>query len=333
MRFGTAPKAATNARAATSSPVTYGAWRAVKMGGGGFMQNVVFTSKPNVLYAYADVTGPWRSDDGGNRWRALYGALPARSAYGVRSLNVDPRDENTLLIACGSQWTSTDGIYHSTDGGKSWKKVLEAKFYANESYRSAGVLLARDPKNPDRILAAAGGDGVFASSDNGLTWQKTGAEGIYPTDLKFDAANSNRVWLCTAAQEKIWRDGKQISLAGGFWQSEDGGASWRKAVDESPVEMLQDPSDPARWFGLFGSESVRVSRDGGATWNEFSKGLNIGRESGSVSEQRYQGLGAGPDFIVIASRRGTFYRLDKAPIAGAKSSAKASWKTTKANAG
>ncbi len=294
-----------------SAPVTYGAWRAVKMGGGGFMQNIVFSGKPNVLYAYADVTGPWRSDDGGKRWRALYGSLPSRSAYGVRSLDVDPRDENTLLIASGSQWTGTDGIYRSTDGGKSWKKVLEAKFYANESQRSAGVLLARDPKNPDRILAAAGGDGVFASNDNGLTWQKTGAEGLYSTDLKFDTANSQRVWLSAVAQEKIWRDGKQISLAGGFWQSDDGGASWRKISDQGPSEIVQDPSDPTRLFGLFGGETVRLSRDGGASWSDFSKGLNIGNQSGAVSEQRYQGLGAGPDFILVASRRGTFYRLDK----------------------
>jgi photosystem II stability/assembly factor-like uncharacterized protein len=281
------------------------------MGGGGFMQNVVFTRNPRVLYAYADVTGPWRSDDGGNRWRALYGSLPSRSAYGVRSLVADPRDEDILLIACGSQWTATDGVYRSANGGKSWNRVLEAKFYANESQRSAGVLMARDPKNPDRILAASGGDGIFVSNDNGLTWQKTGAEGLYPTDLKFDATDPQRVWLCAAAQEKMWRDGTQISLAGGFWQSEDGGATWRKIADESPHEVAQDQSDPARWFGLFGGETVRTSRDGGATWSDASKGLHIGGQNGAVSESRYEGLAAGPDFMLVASRRGTFYRLDK----------------------
>ena len=299
-------RAQTVASSPQSAPVTYGPWRAVKMGGGGFMQNIVFSSKPNVLYAYADVTGPWRSDDSGKRWRALYGALPSRTAYGVRSLSVDPRDENTLIIACGSQWTSTDGIYRSTDGGKSWKKVLEAKFYANESGRASGVLLARDPKNPARILAAAGGDGVFASNDNGLTWQKMGAEGIYPTDLKIDASNPNRVWLSAQAQEKIWRDGKQISLGGGFWQSEDGGAKWTKTADVAPSEIVQEAS--GRLYGLFEKgRSVRQSEDGGQTWTEKSEGLDLRDQHWMDS---LNALAVGPGFLLTATQRGVFYRLD-----------------------
>ena len=294
--------------AAASPEATYGAWRASHIGGGGFLQNVVFTSHPGVLYAYADVVGPWRSDDGGRRWRALYGTLPPRGAYGVRSLDVDPRDANTLIIASGSQWTGVDGIYRSTDGGKSWQKVLTAQFYANEDQRNAGVVLARSPQNSDHILAISGGDGLFVSRDNGARWEKHGLEGIYPTDLKF-AADGKTVWI-SAKAVKLWRGGKQIDLGGGFFRSQDGGATWNKIADEAPNEVLPDPTAPGRLLGAF-SEDIRASADNGTTWTPFFEGLPIPGGGGAVSEHRFNALAAGPDFVLTASKRGTFYRLNR----------------------
>jgi photosystem II stability/assembly factor-like uncharacterized protein len=313
------PTATNPTIANASSEATYGAWRASHIGGGGFLQNVVFTSNPQVLYAYADVVGPWRSDDGGRRWRALFGNMPARGAYGVRALSVDPRDPNQVLVACGSQWTPSDGIYRSSDGGKSWRKVLVAQFYANEDARSAGFLMARHPRNPDEILAASGGDGVFRSRDNGATWQKIGLENLYPTDLRYDQSNPQRIWL-SARTAEVWSNGKKKNFeTAALFRTDDGGAMWSKVLagekdgrpsnDAIPDEMLQDPRDPATLYGIFGSEWIRRSKDGGATWENFSEGLPRGG-GGAVSNSRFNALAAGPDFILTASRRGNFFRLN-----------------------
>jgi photosystem II stability/assembly factor-like uncharacterized protein len=187
-----------------AQPTTYGAWRAVKIGGGGYLQNVVFTSNPQVLYAYADVAGPWRSDDGGKSWRALYGTLPSLSAYGVRGLLVDPRDPNRVIIGRGGgQWSVPDGLYISNNGGKSWQKTLTAPFNPNEEHRAAGFIMARHPQNLDEVIVAAGHEGVFRSRDNGKMWQSLGQKGLFPTDVRYDRNNGQRIWL-SAQQHKMW---------------------------------------------------------------------------------------------------------------------------------
>jgi photosystem II stability/assembly factor-like uncharacterized protein len=82
------------------------------LGGGGYIQNVVpCPSNPKRFYSYVDVGGVYRSDDGGQNWRMLHGALPPTSGtYEVRGLLVDPRDENRVLIATGSQWAGKEGV-------------------------------------------------------------------------------------------------------------------------------------------------------------------------------------------------------------------------------
>ncbi|MFQ3671720.1 MAG: hypothetical protein SNJ84_09720, partial [Verrucomicrobiia bacterium] len=197
---------------------TYGSWRSSKLGGGGYLGRVVpVPSKPGRLYTYIDVAGCFRSDDDGRTWQMLHGSLPGRLGnYCVRDLNVHPDNPDSLIIAVGTQWAEPEGIYRSTDGGRSWEPVLRARFYGNEDWRWAGLVLARDPRDPNLIYAASAGDGVWRSTDDGQTWEKLGLEGVYPTDFRVDPHNPQRLWLNAAPFAPF--GGKP--LLGGFYRSE-----------------------------------------------------------------------------------------------------------------
>jgi len=164
------------AAAALNAPVHYGAWRSCKIGGSGYIQNIVTTRDPKVLYRYVDVGGIYRSGDGGRRWRMLHGHLPAgEGIYETRGLSVDARDENRILAAIGSQWVERQGVFESRDGGRKWKKVLSARFMGNGDERWTGFLLTRNPRNPDAVVVASESDGVFRSNDsNSLSIERLG---------------------------------------------------------------------------------------------------------------------------------------------------------------
>ncbi|MBV9469404.1 MAG: hypothetical protein JOZ57_09165, partial [Abitibacteriaceae bacterium] len=186
-----------------------------------------------------------------------------------------------------------------------------ASFWGNGSHRWSGFLLQRHPTNPDLVVAATIEGGVWRSADNGITWQQGGATGLFPTDIHFDRANPNRLWLC-AATEKGWVNNKEHTWQGGFFRSDDGGTTWQKVGEEGPYEVLQDPVDAGRLYGTWKETEIRLSRDGGNTWQSFSDGLATKPQDpgDSASDYRYSALAAGPNFVLTASGRGTFYRLN-----------------------
>ena len=139
-------------------PAQYGAWRSCRIGGGGYAQNVVLCpSDPKRCYAYIDVGGIFRSDDGGQTWRMLHGSLPAPGGiYETRGLSVDPRNADVILVAIGSQWAiGPTGVYRSTDGGNDLAEDTGRLFMGNGEDRWAGFLLTRDPKDPTPLSLPA----------------------------------------------------------------------------------------------------------------------------------------------------------------------------------
>lgn len=302
------------AAAMSSASPSYGPWHHSVIGGGGYIQNVVLCpSDPKRAYAYVDNSGIFRSDDGARSWRIIHGGLPVSfGIYDVRGLVVDPRDANRIVAAIGGQWDKPWGLFVSGDGGGTWKQTLTANIFGSDEFREAGFILDRHPQRPDELTVATGGTGVFRSDDNGGTWQKLGMEGVYPTDLRYDRSKPARLWLC--AQPMKMRSGLYPTpMSGGFHRSEDGGATWKKLGDTSPSEILQDPVDAARLYGIFEDTRIRTSTDGGATWSDLSQGLDLaapGQHPIGNHPLRYTALAAGRDFVLTASAMGQFYRLN-----------------------
>src|SRR5947209_1816490 len=137
--------------------------------------------------SYGD--GVYRSDDGGKSWKNV----GLKSSEHIGKILIDPRNSQTVYVAAqGPLWNAGGdrGLYKTTDGGKTWNKVLSI----SENTGVTDVVL--DPRNPDVLLAAAyqrrrhvwtlinGGpeSAIYKSTDGGGNWRKV-TTGLPKTDL------------------------------------------------------------------------------------------------------------------------------------------------------
>src|SRR6185437_8887974 len=154
-------------------------WRPIGPYTGGRVVTVTgVASNPNLLYAGAVGGGVWKSTNEGVTWRNISdGKIPGPSSS-IGAIAVAPSDANVLYAGPGepdirSDVFPGDGVYQSTDAGKSWQ-------YAGlrETHSTSAIVV--DPKNADIIYAASMGHvfapnperGVFKSSDGGKSWKK-----------------------------------------------------------------------------------------------------------------------------------------------------------------
>src|SRR5581483_7539475 len=176
--------------------------------------------------------GVYRSDDGGKSWKNL----GLKSSEHIGKIVIDPRDSNTVYVAAqGPLWGpgGDRGLYKTTDGGKSWKKVLSI------SVNTGVTDVVLDPRNPDVLLAAAyqrrrhvwtlidGGpeSALYHSADAGKTWAKV-KSGLPDTEL-------GRIGLAVAPSDPdvVYAIVEAADKKGGIFRSSDWGVTWEKRND------------------------------------------------------------------------------------------------------
>ncbi|RMD94329.1 MAG: sialidase, partial [Calditrichaeota bacterium] len=129
----------------------------------------------NTYYAGAASGGLWKSTDGGINWKPIFDDQPAQS---VSALAIAPSDENVVWAGTGETFIRSNisignGVYKSTDAGKTWHHMGLEK-----TGRIARIVI--DPRNPDIVFAAALGHcygpqqerGVYRTLDGGKTWER-----------------------------------------------------------------------------------------------------------------------------------------------------------------
>jgi len=242
----------------------------------------------NVIYAGAASGGIWKSLDGGIHWDPIFDDQEAQS---VSSLAMAPSDPNIIWAGTGETFVRSnisigDGIYKSTDGGKTWQNMGLKK-----SGRIGRILI--DPRNPDIVFAAALGHcygpqqerGVYRTTNGGKTWDRvlfvdedTGA-----SDIAMDPNNPRNIiagmwpikiktWLRTSG-------GPQ----GGLFLSKDGGTTWKKlkgnGLPKPPtgkIGVAYAPSNSNYIYALIETAQddfagvLWRSEDGGETWSLIS---------------------------------------------------------------
>jgi photosystem II stability/assembly factor-like uncharacterized protein len=202
-------------------------------------------SDPNIIYVGSgeglqrpDLSvgdGMYKTTDGGRTWRRL----GLRDGQQIPAILVDPRDPNRVFVAVlGHPYgaNSERGIFRSTDGGESWKKVL----YKDEN--TGGMDLAFDPQDPRIVYAVlwaarqgpwengawqGPGSGLFKSTDGGDTWRPltkglpTFAEGLGRIGIGMAPGDRNRMYALVDAKD------------GGLFRSDDAGESWERVNSEN----------------------------------------------------------------------------------------------------
>lgn len=224
--------------------------------------------------------GVYRSTDEGKTWKHL----GLEDSHDIPRLAVDPRDPDTCYVAAlGHLWgpNETRGLYKTTDGGATWKKILGE----GSEVGCCDVIL--DPANPDTVYAAlyvrrrtgwsyvsgGPGGGLFKSTDGGATWTKLG-NGL-PTNtgrVGFDvyAGDTRKLIACIEATDgggNSIRDDRM--RGGGVFRSDDGGETWRRMSHRSPrafyfSKIKFDPADENRVYML--GWTTEISDDGGDTF-------------------------------------------------------------------
>ena len=205
--------------------------------------------------------GVYRSDDGGDTWRHL-GLEDTRH---IGRVMVHPDDPDVAWVAAqGNLWRGSDerGVYKTTDGGDSWRKVL-----AGANQWTGATDLALDPSNSNVLYAAmyqrlrrtwgfnggGPGSGIFRSTDGGESWTEI-TEGI-------PAGDKGRIGLAVTASDPsvVMATIEHGTGEGtGTYRSEDGGDSWTKVNDLNPRPMYYskifiDPNEADRVYILGGS--------------------------------------------------------------------------------
>ena len=226
--------------------------------------------------------GVYKSLDGGKTWNAM-GLEKTRH---IHRIIVDPTNPDVVYVgAIGSPWGEHPerGVFKTTDGGKTWNKIL----FANNKTGVADMVM--DPTNPNKILVAlwehkrdpwffksgGKGSGLHMTHDGGKTWKKlTDEDGLPKGDL-------GRVGIAIAPNKTNIIYALIEAKKNALYKSEDGGFTWKKVNDKNDIgnrpfyysEIYVDPQNENRVYSVF--TYVNVSEDGGKNFNQLMPAYGV----------------------------------------------------------
>jgi photosystem II stability/assembly factor-like uncharacterized protein len=235
--------------------------------------------------------GIYRSDDGGENWTNL----GLRESEHIVKILVDPSATNTVYVCVpGKLWSDSDerGVYKTTDGGKTWTKVLKGG-----NLSTGCSMLAMDPSNAKTLYAGmwdfrrkgwtfrSGGDsttapsasGLFKTTDGGATW----------TELPAGSAGLPRkpwgrvaVAVAPSKPDIVYAFIEAVPPLNALYRSDNGGKTWQM-LDRSQnmiwrpfyfANLIVDPGNPDRVYKPDGG--LIVSTDGGKSFSGISGGAH-----------------------------------------------------------
>lgn len=218
--------------------------------------------------------GIYKTLDGGRTWKCL----GLENTRYIHRIIIHPRNPDIVYVgAIGSPWGPSEdrGVYKTTDGGLSWKKIL----YVNGHTGVADMIA--DPTNPDKLFVAmwdhhrqpwffrsgGPGSGLYLTVDGGQSWKKLGEKDGLPSGdlgrmgLAIPRNKPSYVYAIVESKNKY-----------GLYRSEDGGYSFSlrgdKEIGDRPfyyAEIYADPKNENRLYTLF--SNVNVSEDGGKSFS------------------------------------------------------------------
>ena len=234
----------------------------------------VGTGEGNPRNSQSSGGGLFKSVDGGKSFQ-LVGLKETKH---IHRIVIDSRNPNTVYVAAiGVAWGDSPhrGVYKTTDGGKTWSKVL----YNNE--RTGAADLVMDPVNPNKLICAmweyrrwpwifkSGGEGsgMYVTLDGGETWTKRTSEDGLPEGelgrmgIAIAPGNPKKVYALIENKAK-----------NGLYGSNDGGFKWFKISEDENIgnrpfyysDLFVDPFNDQTLYSLW--TLVSKSTDGGKTW-------------------------------------------------------------------
>ncbi|MEJ2184407.1 MAG: glycosyl hydrolase [Gemmatimonadota bacterium] len=271
-------------------------WRNIGPDRGGRSQAIAGSpSRPDEYYFGAVGGGVWKTTDGGETWRPVTDGQLNSSSVGA--VAVSRSNPDVVYVGMGEtelrgNIMQGDGVYKSTDGGKTWKHVGLTNTQAIARIRVS-------PTDPDLVYVAALGHpfganperGVFRSRDGGATWQKVlfVSDSAGAVDLVMDHTNPDvlyaSTWQVYRTPWKMWGGGPGSKL----FKTTDGGDHWTELTKNpgmpappiGKIGITVSPADPHRLYAIVEANEGGVFRsdDGGATWKRTNDERKIRQRS------------------------------------------------------
>jgi photosystem II stability/assembly factor-like uncharacterized protein len=321
--------------------------------------DTVFACVPGALWSDSPDRGLYKTSDGGKTWDLVLKG--SNASTGCSTIALDPSDPNKMFAGLWDfrrkGWTfrsggdgpdalSGSGLFHSSDGGKTWTEVTpeNSKGFPKKPYGRIAVAIA--PSNAKRVYAFVEGvdSALFVSDDGGQSWDRRDKSTwmvwrpFYFANLMVDPKNPDRLFKTDGALIMSEDAGKSFATVGGFqgahgdvhdvwidpnnpqtvfagddggmWYSYNGGSKWWKG-DNLPISQFYhvsvDESDPYRVYGGLQDNSCWVGE------SEYPGGI-----TNAQWENLYNGDGfftfpdpADPDYVYAELQGGLVGRVNR----------------------
>ncbi|MDE3054194.1 MAG: glycosyl hydrolase, partial [Gemmatimonadota bacterium] len=271
-------------------------WRSVGPYSGGRVTTLAgIPDKPNVFYMGTAGGGVWETEDYGHNWKSL--SDKDFKSGNIGAMAIAPSDSKIIYVGTGDSAPRNtvltgEGMYKSTDGGKTWKYIG-----LGDTHIISWILV--DPHNPDVVYVAALGHlfasnpdrGVFKSTDGGKTWKKIlyVNEGTGAINMAMDPSNPSVLYV---SMWEMWRKHWTFSSGGpgsGIYKTTDGGATWADLTHATglptgvfgKVGLAVAPSSPNTVYALIQATykdqagGLFRSDDAGRSWTLVNNSMDI----------------------------------------------------------
>jgi photosystem II stability/assembly factor-like uncharacterized protein len=247
--------------------------------GGRICDVAAVPQKPGTLYVASASGGVWKTINNGTTWQPVFDDYGSAS---IGDVTVAPSNPDVVWVGTGeanprNSVTWGDGVYKSTDAGKSWQHMG-----LKDTHHIGRIVI--HPKNPNTVYVAALGHiwgpneerGLFKTTDGGKTWNHTLNLGpdCGCIDVAMDPREPDTLWACTYT---VRRDGfsggnpaTQFGPKAGVYKTTDGGKSWKRLMKGLPTSKYGRcgldvyPRNPQILYAVIQTEKTNIRTVAGA---------------------------------------------------------------------